>query len=150
MRWFQVQNKIKPLGALKFCFSSLFPMCSQHVLIMFPLRFPKFPSIIPFSIPNSTSIFCHKWFCPKFNSHCIHKQLKRWAVWGAKQHLLLPQANGCACVDVLCTHPIDGLFWNLPTYLLGNWFNHASLSFYFFGLSLAFLYHEVSYHYKMF
>jgi hypothetical protein len=23
---------------------------------------------------------------------------------------LLPQANGCACVDFGCTHPIDGLF----------------------------------------
>ncbi len=32
---------------------------------------------------------------------------------------LLPQANGCACVDFECTHPIDGLFWSLPIYLLG-------------------------------
>ncbi len=23
---------------------------------------------------------------------------------------LLPQPNGCACVDFGCTHPIDGLF----------------------------------------
>jgi hypothetical protein len=33
---------------------------------------------------------------------------------------LLPQANGHACVDFGCTHPIDGLFWNLSIYLLGN------------------------------
>jgi hypothetical protein len=32
---------------------------------------------------------------------------------------LLPQANRRACVDFRCTHPIDGLFWNLPIYLLG-------------------------------
>jgi hypothetical protein len=32
---------------------------------------------------------------------------------------LLPQANGRACVDFGCTHPIDGLFWSLPIYLLG-------------------------------
>jgi hypothetical protein len=24
--------------------------------------------------------------------------------------LLLPQANGCVCVDFVCTHSIDGLF----------------------------------------
>jgi hypothetical protein len=33
--------------------------------------------------------------------------------------LLLPQVNGWACVDFGCTHPIDGLFWSLPIYLLG-------------------------------
>jgi len=33
--------------------------------------------------------------------------------------LLLPQVNGWACVDFGCTHPIDGLFWSLPVYLLG-------------------------------
>jgi hypothetical protein len=32
---------------------------------------------------------------------------------------LLPQANGRACVDFECTHPIDGLFRSLPIYLLG-------------------------------
>jgi hypothetical protein len=45
--------------------------------------------------------------------------------------------------------PIDGLFWSLPICLLGNWFNHVSISFYFFGMSLAFLYHKVSYHCEM-
>jgi len=34
-------------------------------------------------------------------------------------YLLLRQANGHACVDFGCTHPIDGLFSNLPIYLLG-------------------------------
>jgi hypothetical protein len=29
------------------------------------------------------------------------------------------QANGRACVDFGCTHPIDGLFGSLPIYLLG-------------------------------
>ncbi len=32
---------------------------------------------------------------------------------------LLPQANGQTCVNIGCTHPIDGLFWNLPIYFLG-------------------------------
>ncbi len=32
---------------------------------------------------------------------------------------LLAQVNGWACVDFGCTHPIDGLFWSLPIYLLG-------------------------------
>jgi hypothetical protein len=32
---------------------------------------------------------------------------------------LLPQANRRAYVDFGCTHPIDGLFWSLPIYLLG-------------------------------
>jgi len=31
----------------------------------------------------------------------------------------LPQANGRASVNFGCTHPIDGLFWNLPIYLWG-------------------------------
>jgi hypothetical protein len=30
----------------------------------------------------------------------------------------LAQANGWACVDFGCTHPLDGLFWSLPIYLL--------------------------------
>jgi len=29
-------------------------------------------------------------------------------------------ANGHACVDFGCTHPIDGLFESLPIYLLGK------------------------------
>jgi hypothetical protein len=45
--------------------------------------------------------------------------------------ILLPQVNGWACVDFGCTHLIDGLFWSLLIYLLGNWFNHASYHFYF-------------------
>jgi hypothetical protein len=32
---------------------------------------------------------------------------------------LLPWTNGCACADFGCTHPIDGMFWSLPIYLLG-------------------------------
>jgi hypothetical protein len=32
---------------------------------------------------------------------------------------LLAKANGWACVNFGCTHPIDGLFWNLPIYLSG-------------------------------
>jgi hypothetical protein len=40
--------------------------------------------------------------------------------WGSvhPRFFLWPQANGLACVDVGCTHPIDGLFWCLPIYLL--------------------------------
>jgi hypothetical protein len=31
-------------------------------------------------------------------------------VIGLHVSFLLPQANGCACVDFGCTHPIDRLF----------------------------------------
>jgi len=71
---------------------------------------------------------------------------------------LLPQANGLACVDFGCTHPIDGLFWSLPIYLLGFfskyecWVTDLIMPLYhfiFFGLSLAFLYRYISYHYKL-
>ncbi len=45
----------------------------------------------------------------------------RWMnkVIGLCVNFLLTQANGRACVDFGCTHPIDGLFWSLPIYLLG-------------------------------
>jgi hypothetical protein len=45
-----------------------------------------------------------------------------------------PQANGRACVDFGCTHPIDGLFLTsthlfvgflLKIWMLSNWFTHA-------------------------
>ncbi len=45
---------------------------------------------------------------------------------------LLAQANGWACVDFGCSHPIDELLWSLPIYLLGTWLNHVSISFYSF------------------
>jgi hypothetical protein len=68
------------------------------------------------------------------------------------------QANGSACVDFGCTHPIDELFWNLLIYLLGFFSKYEChvtdlimflYHFVFLRLSLAFLYHEVSYHYEM-
>jgi hypothetical protein len=40
-------------------------------------------------------------------------------VIGLRVSFLLAQANGWACVDFGCTHPIDGLFSSLPIYLLG-------------------------------
>jgi hypothetical protein len=63
-----------------------------------------------------------------------------------------------ACVDSGCTHPIDGLFWSLPICLLGFfskyecWVTDLIMPLYhdnFFGLSLAFLYNEVSHYYEM-
>jgi hypothetical protein len=48
---------------------------------------------------------------------------------------LLAQANGQACVDFGCTHPINGLFWNLlvgfllTIWMLGNWLSHVFISF---------------------
>ncbi len=51
---------------------------------------------------------------------------------------LLPQANGCSCVDFGSTHPIDGLFWSLPIYLLGSflkyecWLTDLIMSLYHF------------------
>jgi hypothetical protein len=78
-------------------------------------------------------------------------------VVGLHVSFLLAQTNGCTCVDFGCTHPIDGLFWSLPIYLLGFfskcecWGTNSIMSLYhfFLGLSLAFLYHKVSYHYEM-
>jgi hypothetical protein len=67
----------------------------------------------------------------------------------------IAQANGRACVSFGCTHQIDGLFWSLPIYLLGFfskyecWVSDLIMPLYhfnFFGLSIAFLYHKVSYY----
>jgi hypothetical protein len=51
---------------------------------------------------------------------------------------LLAQANGWACVGLGCTHPMDGLFWSVPIYLLGFfskyecWVTHLIMSLYHF------------------
>jgi len=98
--------------------------------------------------------------CAVFSFFLFGKSLKLRLVivWLNFLLILLPQGNGWACVDFGCTHPIDGLFWSLPIYLLGffskqeclgNWFNHASYHFILVGLSLAFLYHKVSCHYDI-
>jgi len=67
----------------------------------------------------------------------------------------LPQANGCTRVNFGCTHPINGLFQNLPLYLLGFfskyecWVIDLIMPLYHFILwccHFVFLYHEVSYH----
>jgi hypothetical protein len=67
---------------------------------------------------------------PSFNG--IHKVMKFYYC-----HKL----NGHTCADFGCTHPIDGLFWSLPIYLLGSlskyecWVTdliNASTSFLFF------------------
>jgi hypothetical protein len=71
---------------------------------------------------------------------------------------ILPKANECMCtfwvhpsnwwVILKSTHLLVGFL--LKIWMLGNWFNHAFISFlFFFELSLAFLYHEVSHHYEM-
>ncbi len=62
----------------------------------------------------------------------IHINYSSWVRWqfflgyfeaailiALSSNFLLPQANGHTCVDFGCTHPIDGLFWSLPIYLLG-------------------------------
>jgi hypothetical protein len=50
-------------------------------------------------------------------------------------------------VSLKSTHLLFGFLFKI--WMLGNWFNHATISFYFFGLSLAILYHEFSYHYEV-
>jgi hypothetical protein len=50
---------------------------------------------------------------------CMVKYLNFYNSFFALRYFLLRQANGHACVDFGCTHPIDGLFWDLPIYLLG-------------------------------
>jgi hypothetical protein len=57
------------------------------------------------------------------NWNCIfglgfHYLVYNWS-WIPGFGILLPEANGQTCVDFGCTHSIDGLFWNLPIYLLG-------------------------------
>jgi hypothetical protein len=61
-------------------------------------------------------------------------------------------------VDFGCTHPIDGLFWSLPIYLLGFfskyecWVSDLVMLLYHFIILIGkfvLLYHEVSYHYEM-
>jgi hypothetical protein len=61
------------VGGVIFCFSSLFPMCAQHVL----KRFPNF-QCVPQDVPNSTSVLLHM-VCPKFNSH-VYNKLKRYSI----------------------------------------------------------------------
>jgi hypothetical protein len=63
-----------------------------------------------------------------FHSLLVYLSCLSLQIWGLFNYivipcvslmLLLPQANGWTCVDFGCTHPIDGLFWRLPIYLLG-------------------------------
>ncbi len=55
-------------------------------------------------------------FIVESNYHLPTKVVKvDFCVW----MLLLPKANGRTYIDFGCTHPIDGLFWSLPIYLLG-------------------------------
>jgi hypothetical protein len=63
-------------GKLFFCFSSFFPMCSQHFLIKFSKGSQSVPKWVPQDVPNSTSILSHT-VCPEFNSH-VYK-LKMYA-----------------------------------------------------------------------
>jgi hypothetical protein len=46
------------------------------------------------------------------NQNCVRKidKFKQMYVRKTGANLLLPQANGSACVDFGCTHSIDGLF----------------------------------------
>jgi hypothetical protein len=79
-----------------------------------------------------------------------------------KKNLLLPQATGHACVDFGCTHAIQLSGWfevypstcwvSSQTLNVGCWVTDLIMPLYhfnFFGLSLAFLYHKVSYHYEV-
>jgi hypothetical protein len=103
-------------------------------------------------LQNFTQRKCLFW-CPP-----IHVRMGGLFLSGTSNYHLLVIAS--ACVDFGCTHPIDELFWNLlPIYLLGFfsksecWVTDLIMLLYhfvFFGLSLAFLYHEVSYHYEIY
>ncbi len=57
------------------------------------------------------------------NEQTLHA-IEGQEMYGYSSHkeltFLLHQANGCACVDFGCTHPIDRLFSSLPIYLLGK------------------------------
>jgi hypothetical protein len=55
------------------------------------------------------ALYPHPWTLLIVKAPCYgHHELQ--AKEGSYTYLLLPQANGCACVDFGCTHPIDGLF----------------------------------------
>jgi len=74
------------------------------------------------------SIFCclcHWSFCVLvflLCKSCFFVVISSFVFWrGLSKFFLfsLPQVNGHRCVNFGCTHPIDGLFWSLPIYLLG-------------------------------
>jgi hypothetical protein len=100
----------------------------------------------------------HAWNCGMtchlMNFSYNSRWMKNYTYVKAFKSLLLPQINGRACVDFSYTHPIDGLFWSLPIYLLGFfskyecWVTDLIMPLYhfiLFGLSFSFLYHEISY-----
>ncbi len=68
------------------------------------------------NVTKSSSIFVPAFTC---------KPLFQWYAQ-SKEILLLLQANGCTCADFGSTHPIDGLFWSLPIYLLGFCFQNMN------------------------
>jgi hypothetical protein len=135
-------------------FQDFFPIFLSNFFFEFILKlsFPKYFQN-SFLVTKRTQVPTSSWrynpvlyaYLFKFTKNCPFQ-------------FLLPQANGFACVDFGCTHPIDGLFWKstnllvgflLKIWMLGNWFNRTSISFCFFGLSFVSFNHEVLYHYGM-
>jgi hypothetical protein len=92
-------------------------------------RFAKWGELMIFFwrwLLSHESIFfvCHWFFCVLVFYYvslvfCCHR-LMLFSEGACQIFLffLLPQVNGHPCVSFGCTHPIDGLFWSLPIYLL--------------------------------
>ncbi len=118
-----------------------------------PIRYTR-ASISFFEMPCIIFTF---FFFDAQHVYCVYQLgVKGGKKKSTKIHwFFLPQANGCTCVNFGCTHPIDGLFQNLPLYLLGFfskyecWVIDLVMPLYHFilwGCHFVFLYREVSYH----
>jgi hypothetical protein len=136
---------------------------------LWALHILPWQTIVHFAIPTFYLLFqSFIWYVGSIlQRHCgntfwahigIEESKVGWMdkVAGLRVNFLMAQTNGWACVRFGCCHPIDGLFWNLPIYLLGLfskyecWVTDLTMflhHFILFGLLLAFLYHEVSYCY---
>jgi hypothetical protein len=141
---FNILNDVKYLGyccqRLSFCLLSA--LCIQRTW------YENYIIIISYPLPLWNK--SRKHICKISNINCFIRQ--------TLDHILLfTRANGRACVDFGCTHPIDGLIWSLPIHLLTFFSKYecrvtdliTSLYHFIFGLSLTFLYYKVSNHYQM-
>jgi len=138
-------------------------LIDKHVDIkygMYRFHFPSLPMWKKKKKKPDTFTCMELWYDMSFDEFFLYNSrwMKNYTYVKAFKSLLLPQINGCACVDFSYTHPIDGLFWSLPIYLLSFfskyqcWVTDLIMPLYhfiLFGLSFSFLYHEVSYHYEM-
>jgi hypothetical protein len=86
--------------------------CVNFIFLHFPCEKRKRKNPQPLHVWNC-GMTCHL-----MNFSYNSRWMKNYTYITAFKSLLLPQINRHACVDFRRTHPIDGLFWSLPIYLL--------------------------------